>query len=150
MARAFGERAAVVQDPLIVVRLELQRHLREHRARSPTYARDLDADTIIDRVGGAEAFPTFQVQAALLRARLPRRSRGEPNDLLDESIAQYHPYSAVSVLDRLTHDRYYASGLPGRERVTQQLARVPELLERVTSGDSIPKQFYLPDALTDA
>lgn len=150
LAAAFGERAAVVQDPLIVVRLELQRHLAEHRARNLTYARGLDADMIIDRVGGVEAFPTFQVQAALLRARLPRRSPGEPNDLFDESIAQYHPYSAVSVLDRLTHDRYHASGLPGRDRVTHQLARVPDLVDRARNGDAIPKPFYLADALTDA
>ena len=51
LAARYGAQAAVVQDPLILIRLELQRHLKDQRTRSPTYAQGLDADSIIDRVG---------------------------------------------------------------------------------------------------
>lgn len=138
-----GIAAAVVSDREVHLRDDLSRHLADIRARNRDYASNLDADEVIERNGGISAFPTYDVSAALLVARLLAQ-RHEANDLLDEDIAKYHPYSAVSVLDRATANRFWRANVAGRERVTFDLSASVGIVERVRDGALDVHEHSLP------
>jgi len=137
--------AAVVSDRTVALRLALERHLKDFRLRTEAYASGFSAEEIIAAAGGLAAFPSFEVGAELVAARLIRASVGEANDLLDEDIARYHPYSAASLLDHATKNRFWAAGIRGRERVTSTFEECAQVIERVHSGGLQPVQSYLAD-----
>ncbi len=144
MARQLRTNAAVVRDRPVHLRHALHRHLADHRRKTPQYGGTLSADQIISHAGGLGAFPTFEVKAELLAARLSHRNPAESNDAFDEDIARYHPYSAVSVLDNATVDRFWGARIPGRERVVAKLADAMQVVRRVRSGEYAVNDFYLP------
>lgn len=144
VALEVGAAAAVVKDREVHLRDDLSRHLADIRARNPAYASGLDACEVIERNGGIAAFPTYDVSSALLVARL-LDERHEANDLLDEDIATYHPYSAVSVLDRATANRFWRANVAGRERVTFDLSASAGIVERVRDGALAVHDHALPD-----
>lgn len=142
-ALAHGRRAAVLSDRLVVVRAELEQHIAQFRLLNAGYADGLSAAQVIDRVDGIAGFPSYQVLAELLAARLVQRNPADRNDLVDEEIAKYHPYSAVSIFDRATTNRFWQATLPGRERVALDFKRAVEVLEAVRSGAQSPREFIL-------
>lgn len=149
-ARQLRTNAAVVRDRPVHLRHALHSHLADHRRRTSQYGGTLSADQIISHAGGLRAFPTFEVKAELLAARLNHRSPAESNDVFDEDIARYHPYSAVSVLDNATVKRFWAARIPGRERVVAKLTDALEVIRRVRAGELAVHDFYLPERTSAA
>jgi hypothetical protein len=128
--------AALVRSPLFPLTLALQDHIDNHRRGCPDYAAGLDAQMVLDRVGGKRAFPGYEVQEALMEQRMKDAGqKSTRNDVLDEYIAFYAPYAAVTTVDRRTLHRTRAAGLTTVTRMTRHLSEVPVILRRVAEGE---------------
>jgi hypothetical protein len=135
-AAQMKERAYRIQEPEGPLRLLLEEHLRDMRARDPGYARGLTAEEISQAVGGVRALPAFAVDDALCAYLLGDPAvKGQPGDLADEYIASFAPYVAVTALDRATTHRIRMARLECGRRVTARLAEVPALYARVRAGE---------------
>jgi len=131
--------AALMKDPLLPLTLAVQRHLDIHRQRLSRYGGDMSAWDVIDRAGGKEAFPAYQVQEALVTQRIKDPGqKSTPNDVIDEYIAFYAPYAAVTAVDRRTLHRAKMARLACVARMTRYLAEVPSILDRVIAGELAP------------
>jgi predicted nucleic acid-binding protein len=136
--------AALIREPLLPLTLALQRHLDFQRLRHARYAEGLSAQDVIRLAGGKEAFPGYQMHESLVGARLgDAGQKSTKNDVYDEYIAFYAPYAAVTALDRRMLHRARTAKLPAVSRMTYRLSEVPEILQRVISGELsfVPSAF---------
>ena len=131
--------AALAKDPLLPLTLAMQHHLDTRRATFRDYGRGLSASEVIMRSGGKGGFPGYQAQESLVAERLKDAGqKSTANDLLDEYVAFYAPYAAVTVLDKRTLHRAKMAKLPHLARMTRYLSEVEPILERVRSGELVP------------
>lgn len=143
-ARALGPRAAVVLDRTAPARAALSRHLEHHRATLGDYGSGLSAGQVFNRAGGLSGFPSLQVVAELRAARLAESNPAARNDMFDEDIARFHPYSAVSIFDHATTARFWRARVPGFERVVSDVSRAPEVVDRVRCGELLVGRCAVP------
>lgn len=96
----------------------------------------VDADLVIEQVGGIAGFPAFHVYQALGLTRLRDGMYASTrNDVIDESHAVYVPYAALTVLDRTTRGRFRSARLPHGERVFHRLVdAIPRLTQLVSEA----------------
>lgn len=126
------DRAAIIRDPLEPLHAMLNdREIGVGRSPGGLYLpRRYDPEELVERAGGLDAFPAYQVWHALFSDRLGDPNYPtEPNDILDETHACYLPYVDAMALDRTTLGRLRNTGLDVVDRATRRLAEVPDLLE---------------------
>ena len=127
--------AALAREPGLPLRLAIEAHLAHFRSRNDTYADGLTAESIIERVGGSNAFPARRMFEAVLRERLLQPAqKSTRNDVFDEYCAAYAPYAAVTALDRRTVARARSAKVPWIARLTARLTDVPRIVDQVVSG----------------
>ena len=139
-ASMMKDNAALIKQPSLPLELAVDRHLQTHRMRYSAYAGGLTAAEVISRAGGDAAFSGYHVQESLTRQRmLDAGQKSTANDVLDEYIAFYAPYCAATIVDRGTFHRVRMSKLACVERMTNDPAKVPAILDRVAAGTLAPE-----------
>ncbi|MEO6444405.1 MAG: hypothetical protein ABIZ91_16430 [Gemmatimonadaceae bacterium] len=130
--------AALISKPGLPIILAVERHLKEFRIRAPSYGEGLTASEILDRSGGLAALPMHEAHEQLVIQRLrqlDQKSTG--NDIFDEYIAAYAPYVTATALDRRSFHRVKETRLSFVQRVTRDLRKIPEILERVRVNELV-------------
>lgn len=133
--------AALIRQPLGPLTLAVRRHLEDRRERLPSYACGLSAEQIVERARGTGAFPMLDTHERFVAARLrqlDQKSTG--NDLIDEYIASYAPYVAVTAVDRRTYHRAHIGRVPSIARITRYLTEVPGIAARVQRGELLAQE----------
>jgi hypothetical protein len=130
--------AALVKTPNVPLELLVDRHLIEHRQRLYDYADGLSAAEIIARAGGEPSFPAVHTYHGILKQRLLQKDqKSSRNDMIDEHIALYAPYTAVTVLDGGTTTRAQNAKVSAAARITQRVSEVPDLLNKIKAGELV-------------
>lgn len=138
-ASMLKDRATLVREPTLPLQLAVTRHLEMHRRTFSAYAAGLTAAEVIERAGGPEFFAGYHVQESLTKQRmLTSGQKSTANDVFDELNAFYAPYCAATALDRGTFHRASVARLACVDRMTNDLAAVPGILDLVAAGDSSP------------
>lgn len=129
------EQAALIRDPGLPLRLRVDRHLAEWRARNSSYGDGLSAVELIARAGGRSALPFRDAHERMVSVRLKQAAQQSTgNDVTDEYVAAYAPYVTVTAVDRRTLSRARDGGVPCVDRMTRTLGDVPEIIARVEAG----------------
>lgn len=125
------DRAAIVQRPLEPLRAMLEdRGIGADRSPGGLHLPvPYDSNELVERAGGLDAFPAYQVWHALFSDRLGDPNyETDPNDILDETHCCYLPYVDAMAVDRTTLGRLRNTHLEVVEQATRQLEEVPDLL----------------------
>jgi hypothetical protein len=124
-------RAAAVRNPLEPLLSRIRDTQLRETPSGIFLSEPLNPEYILERAGGLDGFPAYQIFQSLNVTRLKDpKYVTVSNDIFDEWHAVYAAYSSATALDRRTYGRLRSTRLPVVSRVTSSLADLPGILGR--------------------